>query len=131
MLATFATLIVLVQHISTMLQAPNIAAAAGAELLEVVGAEPRAKSRAAMAVRAGLKLALPDARASRSTLVETEGYPVRAKSTGYIQYIDPEILLTLAREKNLVIHLLQSRGTSSDPARRLPWFGPRTGSTSE
>src|SRR5512137_355045 len=39
MLATFATLIVLVQHISTMLQAPNIAAAAGAELREVVGAE--------------------------------------------------------------------------------------------
>ena len=30
MLATFATLILLVQHISTMLQAPNIAAAAGA-----------------------------------------------------------------------------------------------------
>ena len=39
MLATFATLILLVQHISTMLQAPNIAAAAGAELREVVSAE--------------------------------------------------------------------------------------------
>ena len=39
MLATFATLIVLVQHISTMLQAPNIASAAGAELAEVVNAE--------------------------------------------------------------------------------------------
>ena len=39
MLATFATLILLVQHISTMLQAPNIAAAAGAELREVVHAE--------------------------------------------------------------------------------------------
>ena len=38
MLATFATLILLVQHISTMLQAPNIAAAAGAELLDVVRA---------------------------------------------------------------------------------------------
>ena len=39
MLATFASLILLVQHISTMLQAPNIAAAAGAELLELVSAE--------------------------------------------------------------------------------------------
>ena len=39
MLATFASLILLVQHISTMLQAPNIAAAAGAELLDVVSAE--------------------------------------------------------------------------------------------
>ena len=34
MLASFSSLILLVQHISTMLQAPNIAAAAGAELLE-------------------------------------------------------------------------------------------------
>ena len=39
MVATFASLIVLVQHISTMLQAPNIAAAAGARLAEVVSAE--------------------------------------------------------------------------------------------
>ena len=39
MLATFTTLILLVQHISTMLQAPNIAASAGAELRDVVGAE--------------------------------------------------------------------------------------------
>ena len=38
MLATFTTLILLVQHISTMLQAPNIAASAGAELREVVDA---------------------------------------------------------------------------------------------
>ena len=39
MLATFASLILLVQHISTMLQAPNIAAAAGAELLDAVSGE--------------------------------------------------------------------------------------------
>jgi uncharacterized membrane protein len=39
MLATFASLILLIQHISTMLQAPNIAAAAGAELLDVINAE--------------------------------------------------------------------------------------------
>ena len=39
MLGTFASLILLVQHISTMLQAPNIAAAAGAELRDVVLAE--------------------------------------------------------------------------------------------
>ena len=38
MVATFGTLILLVQHVSTMLQAPNIAAAAGAELLDVVRA---------------------------------------------------------------------------------------------
>jgi uncharacterized membrane protein len=41
MMATFGTLILLVQHISIMLQAPNIAAAAGAELLDVVGSRTR------------------------------------------------------------------------------------------
>ena len=45
MLATFATLIVLVQHISTMLQAPNIAAAAGAALMTRPSA-PRPRRRA-------------------------------------------------------------------------------------
>ena len=44
MLATFATLILLVQHISTMLQAPNIAAAAGAELLDVISARALGRS---------------------------------------------------------------------------------------
>lgn len=48
MLATFATLILLVQHISTMLQAPevNIAAAAGLELLDVVPAAENGRGRA-------------------------------------------------------------------------------------
>ena len=36
LVASFACLILLIQHISMMLQAPNIAAAAGVELLEVV-----------------------------------------------------------------------------------------------
>ena len=39
LLLSFSSLILLVQHISTMLQAPNIAAAAGAELRDVVLAE--------------------------------------------------------------------------------------------
>ena len=55
MLATFATLILLVQHISTMLQAPNIAAAAGAELREVVARRSRIKSRAGMIPSVGFK----------------------------------------------------------------------------
>ncbi len=39
MLGALGSLVLLVQHISTMLQAPNIAAAAGAELRDVVSAE--------------------------------------------------------------------------------------------
>ena len=56
MLATFASLILLVQHISTMLQAPNIAAAAGAELLDVVLAEiPDEVQQRGRRIRADLK----------------------------------------------------------------------------
>ena len=123
MLATFATLIVLVQHISTMLQAPNIAAAAGAELLDAVSAEipdevtsgdggkGESDGKGGFQTRPD-----PDAQGApvaptvKDTVLETEGYPVRAKKAGYIQYIDPEIMLTLAREKNLVIRLLRKPG---------------------
>ena len=62
-----------------------------------------------MTVRVGLKPA-PTRTASRIALAETEGYAVRARSTGYIQFIDPEIMLTLAREKDLVIRLLHKPG---------------------
>jgi uncharacterized membrane protein len=100
MLATFASLILLVQHVSTMLQAPNIAAAAGAELRDVVRAE------------------IPDAVRSHGQNVQkavealrvTDGYAVRVSRTGYIQFIDPETMLYLASEKNLVIRLLHKPG---------------------
>ena len=42
--------------------------------------------------------------------MEADGYPGSGKGTGYIQYIDPETLLTLAREKNLVIRLQRKPG---------------------
>ena len=93
MLATFASLILLVQHISTMLQAPNIAAAAGAELLDVVRAEIPDEIRSGDDHRQ-TDQQVPD------ILVETEGSPVRVRDTGYIQYIDPQYLLTLVQERN-------------------------------
>ena len=114
MLATFGSLIVLVQHISTMLQAPNIAAAAGAELLDAVNAElPDEATNAEGGFQTSPDLdaqSAPITPAVKDTVVETEGYPVRAKKAGYIQYIDPAILLSLAREKNLVIRLLCEPG---------------------
>ena len=103
MLATFASLILLVQHISTMLQAPNIAAAAGAELLDVVRAEIPDEIRSGDDHRQSGQQA-PD------TLLETEGAPVRVRDTGYIQYIDPEYMLTLVQERDLVIRLLHKPG---------------------
>ena len=108
MLATFTTLILLVQHISTMLQAPNIAASAGAELRNVVDAEmpneftgggERAISNASQAGQGPSDISL-----------ETEGYALRVKESGYIQYIDPDLMLAAAREKDLVIRLLHKPG---------------------
>jgi len=100
MLGTFASLIILVQHISTMLQAPNIAAAAGAELRDVVLAE------------------LPEVSSAESqpgsdrldSLVDADGYPVRIRQAGYIQYIDPVGVISVARENDLVIRLLCKPG---------------------
>jgi len=102
LLATFASLILLIHHISTMLQAPTIAAAAGAELQEVVLAEiPEVTSGDG---REGESEIRPD------SLAEKDGYPVRVSQTGYIQYIDPQYMLTLAQEKDLVIRLLRKPG---------------------
>jgi uncharacterized membrane protein len=99
MLATFASLILLVQHISTMLQAPNIAASAGAELRDVILSEIPEQFRRGDGPESGQEAVL-------DSLVEEEGFPIRVKETGYIQYIDPQYILTLAREHNLVIRLL-------------------------
>jgi uncharacterized membrane protein len=100
MLATFSSLILLVQHISTMLQAPNIAAAAGAELRNVVRAEipEEIRSGGQNFAKAG------------EALVEADGYAVQVRRTGYIQYIDPDTLFGLAKEKNLVIRLQHKPG---------------------
>ena len=123
MLATFATLILLVQHISTMLQAPNIAAAAGAELLEVISAEITEDVTSGDDGQVGFETR-PDAQGVPATLAETAGYPVRARSTGYIQFIDPEIMLTLAREKDLVIRLLHKPGHYVQTGAVVALVGP-------
>ncbi len=101
MLGTFASLILLVQHISTMLQAPNIAAAAGAELLDVVRAR-RSRSKSGAAGKPARRLL--------RRLVEADAYALRVRRTGYIQYIDPQTLLTLARERDLIVRLLSKPG---------------------
>ncbi len=103
-LGTFASLIWLVQHISTMLQAPNIAAAGGAELLDAVSASLPGE------VTSGADRAAEAAPAVDWAEVEAKGFPVRARTTGYIQYVDPDIMLTLARERDLVVRLLRKPG---------------------
>ncbi len=102
-LASFGSLILLVQHISTMLQAPNIAAAAGSELRDVVLAEVPVQVIPGDNCMEGSKL-------TDETLVETAGYPICVRQSGSIQYIDPEYIIELAREHNLVIRLLRKPG---------------------
>jgi uncharacterized membrane protein len=113
MLGTFASLILLVQHVSTMLQAPNIAATAGAELRDVVRAE--IPGEVMRSEQTGLGVV--------ESLMATDGYPVRVKKAGYIQYIDPDTILDLAKEKDLVIRLLHKPGhfVRRDMAVALVW----------
>jgi uncharacterized membrane protein len=115
MMATFATLILLVQHISTMLQAPNIAAAAGAKLVELVGADlPDVvtsvdNGKGEFQISSGSQ-DLPDEATIIRGGMETDGYAVRIRRTGYIQYIDPETIIALAQNKNMVIRLQRKPG---------------------
>ena len=137
MLATFATLIVLVQHISTMLQAPNIAAAAGAELCwrgrsgaEITGDVDGGE----LTVRAGLKPARPPTSqgASRQHLTGGRGlsgsckehrlHPIHRSGDP----ADPG-----AGKGPGDASAAQAGALMSDPARWSPWFGPRVGSTSD
>lgn len=108
MLGTFATLILLVQHISTMLQAPNIAAAAGAELLSVVEAIEHVSEGDEEGK--GEQGDLAAAHDGTANLDESTAYLLLVRETGYIQYIDPDTLLTPAREKDLIIRLVQKTG---------------------
>jgi uncharacterized membrane protein len=105
MVATFGTLILLVQHVSTMLQAPNIAAAAGAELLDVVRANAEEVANGDNGNGGSETRPIPDSRDIPAMLTETRGYPVRARGVGYIQYINSQMVLTLAQKKDLVVHL--------------------------
>jgi uncharacterized membrane protein len=115
-LASFASLILLVQHISTMLQAPNIAAAAGAELREVVLAEIPEQGERPQEIR-NESMVLPD------ELAQAEGYPIRVKKAGCIQYIDPEYIMTLAQENDLTIRLQCKPGHAvwSDAVVAIVW----------
>ena len=121
MLATFATLILLVQHITTMLQAPDLAAAAGAELLDVV----RAAKTAAVTHGADGNSEFETRAGAPEPLAAMAGYPVCVRDAGYIQYIDPAILLTLAQDKDSVLlRLLHKPGSFVGPGGTVALVWP-------
>ena len=103
LVAAFASLILLIQHISTMLQAPNIAAAAGAELQEVVRAENSSEP-------AGSEVTQQTNRSPPDSLDEAKAHQVRMSTAGYVQYIDLDDIVPLAEEKDLVIRVVSKPG---------------------
>jgi len=116
MLAAFGSLVLLVQHISVMLQAPNIAAAAGVELRDTVNAE-----RPETIQGAG------EPGPAAAEMMASSGYKVRVRRAGYVQYVDPQTLIVLAHEKDLVIRLLRRPGQflQPDAALALVWPADR------
>jgi uncharacterized membrane protein len=103
LIAAFASLILLIQHISIMLQAPNIAAVAGVELLEVVrGSNPGDVNQSEDTCQNNSN--------PLHSLKKEEAHQVRAANAGYIQYVDPEDILPLAENKNLFISIVPKSG---------------------
>jgi uncharacterized membrane protein len=98
------------------LQAPNIAAAAGNELLEVILTEAPDEGE--------LDSSLSQSnQAAADTLAGKDGFEVRVYATGYIQYVDAEYVITLLGEKDLVIRLLCQPGdfVSQGTVTALVW----------
>jgi uncharacterized membrane protein len=103
-LITFASLIVLIQHISTMLQAPNIAAAAAAKLTKIILA------RAPDEVGEGDDGNFQSEGDGNEIFDGMDGHAVRLDRMGYLQYIDLSSILTIAEERDLYLRLLCKPG---------------------
>jgi uncharacterized membrane protein len=69
----------------------------------------------------------PISRRLSETLVESEGHPICLGATGYIQYVDPEYLVTLLQENNRVARLCRKPGSYISPGEvvALVWPGDR------
>lgn len=106
-LTAFATLLVLTHHIATSLQAPNVAAAAGAELRQVMSASVSSWRRQPATERQADGGTNPPSLPAR---IEREGYPILADGTGYIEEVDPVLAIPLANRRNLVIRLVRRPG---------------------
>ncbi|MDG6256673.1 MAG: DUF2254 domain-containing protein [Methanomicrobiaceae archaeon] len=102
LLASFASLILLTQHLSTMIQAPTIVAKAGAELQDAIRSLAPEERRSGSG---GEPSVTPP-----GSQAETGSHPVRAMKAGYIQYIDHYHLLAVANRKDAVIEVRRKTG---------------------
>ncbi|WP_083523411.1 DUF2254 domain-containing protein [Methanofollis ethanolicus] len=93
LLVSFASLILLAQHLSTMIQAPTIVGKAGTELQDAICSLAQEEPWSG-----------PDG-GSPDLMAEAGGHPVRAMKAGYIRFIDHDHLLAVANGKDAVIEL--------------------------
>ena len=116
-LTAFASVLVLIHHIATLLQAPDVAAAAGAELGHVIRAfVPQSRRQPVMEHQAeGERL---------PALVEREGCPILSDGTGYIEEVDPDLAIPLANRRNLVIRLVRRPGDFVQAGDRIALAWP-------
>lgn len=102
-LVAFGSLLILIQHIASALQAPNLIRAASDELKGVIasvldgeqGDRPvtqRVETESLMAT------------------LETERFPIHAAKQGYVQAVDVEIALLMATRYDLLLQLVRSPG---------------------
>jgi len=120
-LTAFASLLVLIHHIATSLQAPNVAAAAGAELRHVVSASILPSRRRPVAEQPAMAGTDPP---SLPALVEREGYPIYSDGTGYIEEVDPDLAIPLANKRNLVVRLVRKPGDFVQAGDRIALAWP-------
>jgi uncharacterized membrane protein len=116
LIASFASIILLITHFSTMMQAPTIAAAAGAELLNAV--------RAADPAEIGTGTHPDPSEMQPDPPMETGGFPVRVMRYGYIQYIDLDFLFALGKRKDIVIDLRRKTGDFVGPGDIVGYIRP-------
>jgi uncharacterized membrane protein len=108
-LATFGSLIVLIHHIATSLQAPNLVALAGSELQSVIHATEQ------MAPVAPANSVSSDGTPAAWRMDEREATTVYSDTTGYVQAIDAEALMALAVKHDLFIRITHKPGKFARP----------------
>lgn len=103
-LAGVAVLIYFVHHAATSIQASHVIEVAGKELDEAIRQTfPARDEEGGAHRRADPEDALPEG-------FEDEARTVEARASGYVQEIDHEGLVELAKEQDLLIRLLHGRG---------------------
>jgi uncharacterized membrane protein len=126
-LATFGSLIVLIHHIATSLQAPNLVASASAELQAVIRSSQSLTPTAEhgmLALTTAAEAGGDAMPAAVSHADEREATPIHADSAGYVQAIDTEKLLALAVRQDLVIRIVRKPGYFAQPGDLLALARP-------